>query len=62
MHLLNIHRGPGGAARQAAALRQERVTVDDGNLGELSIDFTIYGWFPGRLPSEGAGGNGSIDD
>ncbi|KAL8792826.1 MAG: hypothetical protein Q9195_004555 [Heterodermia aff. obscurata] len=53
---------PGGAARQAAALRQERVTVDEGSLGELSIDFTIYGWFPRRLPSEGTGENGSDDD
>ena len=61
MHVLNFHRGPGGAARQAAALRQERVIVNAGSLGELSIDFAIYGWFPSRLPSEGAGENGSDD-
>ena len=62
MHRLKFYRGPGGAARQAAALRQERVTVDDGSLGELSIDFTIYGWFPYRLPSEGAGDNNGSDE
>ncbi|KAG6997563.1 hypothetical protein G7Y79_00040g077280 [Physcia stellaris] len=47
-------RGPGGAARQATALRQEGVTVELGSLGELSISFGAYGWFPTRLPSEGA--------
>ncbi|KAJ9662578.1 Alkyltransferase-like protein 1 [Coniosporium apollinis] len=45
-------RGPGGASRQAAALRQEGVTVDEGNLGEFSVDFQTYGWFPDVLPSE----------
>ena len=62
MHLLSFYRDPGGAARQAAALRQEGVTVDEGSLGELSIDFMIYGWFPCRLPSEGADEDGSNDD
>ena len=31
-------RGPGGAARQAAALRREGVTVDTGPLGELTVE------------------------
>ncbi|KAL8829299.1 MAG: hypothetical protein Q9191_002088 [Dirinaria sp. TL-2023a] len=51
-------RGPGGAARQAVALRQEGVTVEDGSLGELRIDFATYGWFPSHLPSEGPNGDG----
>ncbi|KAF2837708.1 DNA binding methylated-DNA--cysteine S-methyltransferase [Patellaria atrata CBS 101060] len=45
-------RGPGGAARQAAALRREGVHVDRGALGEFSVDFAVYGWFPDELPSE----------
>lgn len=52
--VLIANRGPGGAARQAAALRQEGVIVDNGSLGELSINFGTYGWFPNRLPSEEA--------
>ncbi|KAI9792388.1 MAG: hypothetical protein M1835_007893, partial [Candelina submexicana] len=47
-------RGPTGATRQAAALRREGVQVSRGNLGELTIDFGIYGWFPSMLPSEAA--------
>lgn len=46
-------RGPGGAARQAVALRHEGVVVEDGNLGELKIDFGVYGWFPSVLSSDG---------
>lgn len=45
-------RGPGGAARQAAALRTEGVTVDTGPLGELTVDLAAFGWFPEQLPSE----------
>ncbi|MCJ1426257.1 hypothetical protein MMC29_004160 [Sticta canariensis] len=45
-------RGPGGAARQAAALRREGVTVDTGPLGELTVDLAAFGWFPSTLPSE----------
>ncbi|CAL8581422.1 Alkyltransferase-like protein 1 [Xanthoria parietina] len=45
-------RGPGGAARQAAALRQEGVTVGTTALGEFIVDLSIFGWFPTRLPSE----------
>ena len=48
------HRGPGGAARQAAFLRSEGVTVGIGHLGELTVDLGVYGWFPEFLPSEGA--------
>lgn len=52
-------RGPGGAARQAAALRQEGVTVGRGQLGELMVDFGTFGWFPNRLPSEEGGASDS---
>lgn len=51
---LYIYRGPGGAARQAAALRGEGVTVETGSLGELSVDLGRFGWFPDMLPSEEA--------
>lgn len=50
-------RGPGGAARQAAALRMEGVTVDAGHLGEFTVDLAAYGWFPNQLPSEEAVGD-----
>ena len=26
--------------------------VSTGSLGELSVDFSLYGWFPRSLPSE----------
>ncbi|KAL1609980.1 Alkyltransferase-like protein 1 [Paraconiothyrium brasiliense] len=44
--------GPGGAARQAAALRREGVAVTQNAMGEFSVDFGEYGWFPSVLPSE----------
>jgi len=47
-------RGANGAARQATALRAEGVTVERGSLGEHSVDFATYGWFPIMLPSEEA--------
>ena len=47
-----MDRGAGGAARQAAALRAEGVTVDTGHLGELTVDLAAFGWFPEQLPSE----------
>lgn len=50
-----LHRDLGGAARQATALRQEGVTVDTGHLGELTVDFGRFGWFPGTLSSEATG-------
>ena len=60
--------GPGAAARQAAELRREGVVVATGTMGELSVDFAMFGWFPEELPSEvgerseesdGGSGNGS---
>lgn len=45
-------RGPGGASRQATALRGERVTVTTGHLGEFVVDLAMFGWFPNSLPSE----------
>lgn len=47
-------RGPNGAARQEAALAREGVEVGRGNLGERTVDFSVYGWFPDVLPSEEA--------
>lgn len=32
------------------------MTVNTGSLGELSVDFSEYGWFPRQLPSEEAAG------
>lgn len=46
-------RGVGGAARQETALLAEGVEVGRGSLGERTVDFSTYGWFPERLPSEG---------
>lgn len=43
---------PSGASNQAAALRAEGVTVSTDALGELSVDFSEFGWFPDVLPSE----------
>ncbi|KAF7552916.1 hypothetical protein G7Z17_g3959 [Cylindrodendrum hubeiense] len=37
---------------QAAALRAEGVEVSTSAMGELSVDFSEYGWFPDELPSE----------
>ena len=44
-------RGTNGAAHHETALVQEGVQVDRGNLGERTVDFKIYGWFPNELPS-----------
>lgn len=54
-----LRRGPGAAARQAAELRREGVTVVTGNMGELSVDFGACGWFPSMLPSEEADASAS---
>lgn len=43
---------PSGARNQAAVLEAEGVEVSTGSLGELSVDFSQYGWFPRSLPSE----------
>ncbi|KAF2473086.1 uncharacterized protein BDR25DRAFT_282327 [Lindgomyces ingoldianus] len=45
-------RGPSGASRQAAALRAEGVQVDQGPMGELTVNLERFGWFPDVLPSE----------
>ena len=62
--LIGVPRGPGAAAQQAAELRQENIEVSTGSLGEFSVDFGAYGWFPRVLPgsSEDAGGALSSDD
>ncbi|KAL2358716.1 6-O-methylguanine DNA methyltransferase [Cryomyces antarcticus] len=54
-------RGPSGATSQAAALRREGVEVGRGGLGEFTVDFATYGWFPEELPSQlgEEGGNDS---
>jgi methylated-DNA-protein-cysteine methyltransferase-like protein len=38
--------------RHAAALRREGVRVERGSMGEMTIEFGKYGWFPTMLPSE----------
>ncbi|KAF5001800.1 hypothetical protein FGRMN_775 [Fusarium graminum] len=43
---------PGGSRSQAQALEAEGVQVETNALGEHSIDFSQYGWFPEVLPSE----------
>ncbi|KXS93998.1 hypothetical protein AC578_3103 [Pseudocercospora eumusae] len=45
-------RGANGAARQEAQLNVEGVEVGRGPLGERTVDFSTYGWFPNTLPSE----------
>ncbi|KAG6017908.1 hypothetical protein E4U54_001236 [Claviceps lovelessii] len=45
---------PHGVQDQAAALRADGVQVTRGALGEMTVDFAVYGWFPGMLPSEAA--------
>lgn len=52
---------PSSTQNQAAALRAEGVTVTAGALGELTVDFDEFGWFPGELPSE-AGADDGWDD
>ncbi|KAG6060093.1 hypothetical protein E4U17_005018 [Claviceps sp. LM77 group G4] len=47
---------PQGVQDQAAALRAEGVEVTRSALGELTVDFGVYGWFPGMLPSEALDG------
>ncbi|OSS54087.1 hypothetical protein B5807_00628 [Epicoccum nigrum] len=45
-------RGPGAASHQADALRREGVHVSEDSMGQYSVDFKDYGWFPDTLPSE----------
>lgn len=42
-------RGPGEASRQARVLGAEGVEVGRSSLGEYTVDFSVYGWFPGDL-------------
>jgi len=46
----------------ATALRREDVHVDRGTMGELSVDLSVYGWFPDMLPSEAAEAGSDSDD
>lgn len=48
----NFCSGPGSAQRQADRLAEEGVDVTTDSMGEMYINFTTYGWFPKRLPSE----------
>ncbi|KAJ4335539.1 Alkyltransferase-like protein 1 [Didymella glomerata] len=45
-------RGPGAASHQADALRREGVDVSEDSMGQYTVDFKDYGWFPDVLPSE----------
>jgi methylated-DNA-protein-cysteine methyltransferase related protein len=48
-------RGDGGLAanRQAVKLREEGVEVLEGRgMEEAHVDFSVYGWFPDRLPND----------
>lgn len=53
---------PAAAQNQATRLEAEGVTVRRDAMGEMSVDFDEYGWFPDVLPSEAAGGAGNDDD
>lgn len=53
-HDFVLSRGVNGAARQEAALTLEGVQVGRGALGERTVDWAEYGWFPSRLPSDEA--------
>ena len=50
--LSDLHRGPGAAARQAEILRSEGVDVVEDAMGEFSVDFARFGWFPDERPSD----------
>ncbi|KAF1932675.1 uncharacterized protein M421DRAFT_1285 [Didymella exigua CBS 183.55] len=45
-------RGPGAAGHQADSLRREGVEVSEDSMGQYTVDFKYYGWFPDVLPSE----------
>lgn len=36
--------------------------MNGGAMGELTVDFTLFGWFPSQLPSEEAAGLVPFDD
>ncbi|KAI9167858.1 Alkyltransferase-like protein 1 [Paramyrothecium foliicola] len=43
---------PSGSRNQAEALQAEGVEVSRNAMGEYTVDFAEYGWFPSALPSE----------
>jgi predicted dehydrogenase len=53
-HVDILIRGTNGAANHETVLAQEGVQVDRGSLGERTVDFRVYGWFPNELPSREA--------
>lgn len=59
---LTMTRGVNGARQQATAIEAEGVQVTRGSLGEYLIDFSIYGWFPDRLPSDLSEDDGDNED
>jgi len=56
-HLLTRCRGANGAANQETVLAQEGVQIGRGSLGERTVDFSVYGWFPNELPSQESEGD-----
>jgi len=48
---LTKDRGANGAANQETVLAGEGVEIGRAGLGERTVDFTEYGWFPNVLPS-----------
>ncbi|KAH7305572.1 6-O-methylguanine DNA methyltransferase [Stachybotrys elegans] len=53
---------PSGSRNQATALQAEGVEVTRGALGEFTVDFAAYGWFPNDLPSDVSGDEGEDDE
>jgi methylated-DNA-protein-cysteine methyltransferase-like protein len=53
---------PEGSRSQAEALEAEGVQVSRGALGEFTVDFGEYGWFPSVLPSERDDGGEDDED
>lgn len=49
-----VFRGTNGAANHETVLAQEGVEITRGSLGERTVDFRVYGWFPNELPSRQA--------
>ena len=49
-----VVRGTNGAANHETVLAQEGVEITRGSLGERTVDFRVYGWFPNELPSRQA--------
>lgn len=60
-HVVASRSTPEGTQNQAEALRAEDVQVERSAMGELSVDFSVYGWFPEILPSEQEEADGDGD-